>query len=91
MEIQANPDLEQLKLILWISGPMLFAMLAVIGYFLKQQIEASNTEIKVETMAKERTKIVSEIYGKIEKLERACTYVCKKQWFFDLGSWWKSI
>lgn len=41
MELQANPDLEQLKLILWISGPVLFAMLAVIGYFLKQQIDAS--------------------------------------------------
>lgn len=41
MELQANPDLEQLKLILWISGPMLFIMLTVIGYFLKQQIEAS--------------------------------------------------
>lgn len=37
--------------------------------FQKLADQATNTEIKVETMAKERSKIVSEIYGKIEKLE----------------------
>lgn len=41
MEIQANPDLEQLKVILWIAGPLIVVMIAVIGYFIKQQIEAS--------------------------------------------------
>ena len=41
MEIQANPDIEQLKIILWIAGPLILVMLGVIGYFIKQQIEAS--------------------------------------------------
>jgi uncharacterized membrane protein len=41
MEIQANPDFEQLKLIMWIGGPVLLVMLAIIGYFLKEQIVAS--------------------------------------------------
>ncbi len=41
MEIQSYPDLEQLKVILWIAGPLIVFMLGVIGYFIKQQIEAS--------------------------------------------------
>jgi hypothetical protein len=41
MEIQANPDLEQLKLIIWIAGMLLMIMLMVIGRFLWMQIEAS--------------------------------------------------
>jgi hypothetical protein len=41
MEIQANPDIEQLKIILWIAGPLILVMLGVIGYFIKQQVDAS--------------------------------------------------
>jgi hypothetical protein len=41
MEIQANPDLNHLKVIIWIIGPLMLTMLAVIGYFLKQQFDAT--------------------------------------------------
>lgn len=45
IQITANPDLEQLKLMMWISGILLFLLLGIIGYFLKQQID---TLIEVE-------------------------------------------
>lgn len=41
MELQANPDLETLKLILIISGSIILIMLAIVGYFIDRQIEAS--------------------------------------------------
>lgn len=41
MEIQANPDLEQLKLILWITIPVLAALLMIVGYFIRESFQAS--------------------------------------------------
>lgn len=41
MEIQANPDIEGLKLTLWIAGCAMIVMVTIIGYFLRRQIDAS--------------------------------------------------
>lgn len=41
MEIQANPDYESLKLILFISGSLILVLLAVVGFFLRQQVTVS--------------------------------------------------
>jgi hypothetical protein len=41
MQMQVSPDIEQLKIILWIAGPLIVLMLGAIGYFIRQQIDAS--------------------------------------------------
>ena len=44
MDISAiNPDYNSLKLTLWISGSLIALLLAVVAYFLKKQIEVSET------------------------------------------------
>ena len=43
MHVDMNPDIEQLKIILWIAGPMIVLMLGVVGYFIRQQIDASRS------------------------------------------------
>ena len=41
MHVDMNPDIEQLKIILWIAGPLIVLMLGVVGYFIRQQIDAT--------------------------------------------------
>ncbi len=36
-----NPDLESLRLVVWLSGILISVLLAVVGYFLRQQGDAS--------------------------------------------------
>lgn len=36
-----NPDIEGLKVIVWLSGIVISLLLAIVGYFLKQQGEAA--------------------------------------------------
>lgn len=38
---KANPDIETLKLTLWIAGGIITLLLAVVAYFLKKQISVS--------------------------------------------------
>lgn len=38
-----NPDYDSLKLTLWISGSIIALLLAVVAYFLRKQIEVSET------------------------------------------------
>ena len=39
--IMANPDIETLKLTLWIAGGIIIMLLGVVAYFLKRQITVS--------------------------------------------------
>lgn len=41
MELQVSPDIDDLKLILWLAGGLIMGMIAVISYFIRQQFEAS--------------------------------------------------
>lgn len=41
-----NPDIETLKLTLWIAGSVIGLMLAVIAFFLRKQVDASETLTK---------------------------------------------
>ena len=38
-----NPDYQSLKLTLWIAGAVISLLLAVVAYFLRKQIEVSET------------------------------------------------
>lgn len=41
--MDANPDLETLKLTLWVAAGLIMVLLAVVAYFLRKQISISET------------------------------------------------
>lgn len=55
-------DIQGLKIILWIAGFILTIMVGIIGYFLKQQIDASKD---LTTAVNDLTKVVAVIQAQV--------------------------
>jgi hypothetical protein len=58
MEIQSNPDLESLKLVLWCALGVIAVLLVITGYFIKQQINRQVDASKAITVAVDKLKEV---------------------------------
>ena len=43
MEIQIHPDIESLRMTLWAAGGVISMLITVVAYFLRKQIEVSET------------------------------------------------